>query len=208
MSSTLADEVPGPIRDALDAQWRHIAGPGTWLTGEQRVAVCRQARAARRGDAVDTVELTTPMAEAARRLSSDAPATREAWVRGLYDAGLDPLEYVEILSLVARLAAIDTFAFGIGDTERPLPSPQPGEPSRVRVDGAGFDGAWAPTVGPAGAPSALSAIAAERDAWLELHGALYLSLDEMGRMDIVKDLSRAQLELVAARTSLLNDCFY
>ena len=42
----------------------------------------------------------------------------------------------------------------------------------------------------------------------ELHGVLYLSLDEMADPTIEKTLTRAQMELIAARTSLLNDCFY
>lgn len=47
------------------------------------------------------------------------------------------------------------------------------------------------------------------DAMFDVHGALYLTIQEMGDLEIVRDgLERAQMELVAARTSMLNDCFY
>ena len=49
---------------------------------------------------------------------------------------------------------------------------------------------------------------AEIAAMFALHGVLYLSLEEMMDLEVVKGLTRAQMELLAARTSLLNDCFY
>ena len=43
----------------------------------------------------------------------------------------------------------------------------------------------------------------------DLHRVLYLPLEEMLDVGAARDgLSRPQLELVAARTSALNDCFY
>lgn len=193
---------------AIDREWARLAAPGTWLTGHQRVAIAAQARSALKHQVLDTPSATPPMVEAARVISAEASEAREQWVESLYNNGLDPLEYVEILGVVARLTAIDTFLFGIGHPERPLPEPSDGDPSREPVDGAVINGGWAPTVGPAGAPSALTAIDAERDAMFDIHSAFYLSLEEMGDMGIVKDLQRDQLETVAARTSLINDCFY
>ena len=193
---------------AIDDEWRRIASPGTWLTGQQRIEIAIQARAAHVAASADTPSLTAPMTEAARVLSSDAASARGPWVQSLYDGGLEPLEYVEILGIVARLNAIDTFLFGVGHAERSLPQPIAGEPSLKLVDGADFNGGWAPTVGPAGAPSSLTAVDAERIAMFEIHGAFYLSLEQMMDMGIVRDLQRDQLELIAARTSMINDCFY
>ena len=195
-------------QQAIEDEWATLAGPGTWLTGGQRVGVAEQARAANAGATASTPQLSESMIEAARLLSADAASARGPWVDSLYAAGLQPLEYVEILGIVARLNAVDTFLFGIGHDERPLPAPLAGEPSRSTVEGADFNGGWAPTVGPAGAPSSLTAIEAEKDAMFAIHGAFYLSLPDMASMDIVKDLQRDQLELVASRTSMLNDCFY
>ena len=55
---------------------------------------------------------------------------------------------------------------------------------------------------------ALDHVPAETEAMKDLHGALYLTLEEMGDPLIRKDLGRPQLELVAARVSVLNECFY
>ena len=63
-------------------------------------------------------------------------------------------------------------------------------------------------VGAAGATSALSAVTAEDRAQEQLHGALYLSYFEMGNFGIEKGLNRPQMELLAARTSLVNDCYF
>ncbi|NIR35295.1 MAG: hypothetical protein GWN79_03150 [Actinobacteria bacterium] len=72
-----------------------------------------------------------------------------------------------------------------------------------------IDGGWVPTVGRASAPSSLSAVPAEVDAMFDVAGVLYLTLVEMGDLTRVRDdLHRTQMELTAARTSWLNDCFY
>ena len=43
----------------------------------------------------------------------------------------------------------------------------------------------------------------------DVHSVLYLSLEQMGDNEIVRDgIHRTQIELTAARTSWLNDCFY
>ena len=63
-------------------------------------------------------------------------------------------------------------------------------------------------VGAAGATSALSGVSVEDRAQEQLHDALYLSYQEMGDLGIDKVLSRSQMELLAARTSLINDCFF
>ena len=41
-----------------------------------------------------------------------------------------------------------------------------------------------------------------------LHGPAYLTFQEMGDPAIQKGLSRAQIELVASRTSSINECFF
>ena len=129
-------------------------------------------------------------------------------MNGLLADGLTSEAYVEVIGIVGRVSAVDSLMFGIGAQPQPFPIPAEGEPTRMMADGAAMNGALAPTVGPPGAPSALSAVPAEVDAMFELHGVLYLSLEEMGDPAIEKTLTRAQMELIAARTSLLNDCFY
>ncbi len=197
--------------DGLDREWARLAAAGTWWTGAERVAMARVARAARATDSgrADLASAPLPEAavEAAERLSAD-PHVDLPWVEDLERRGLDRRAYVEVLGIVARLNAVDTFLFGIGSSPRRLPDPRPGEPTRATVPDAVMNGGFVPTVGPASAPNALSAVAAETEALMDLHGVLYLSMAEMGDLEIVKDLNRCQIELVAARTSLLNECFF
>ncbi len=196
-----------PYRAGLQREWDRLASAGTWWSGRQRVELASVARAARAGDATPVTELPTPAVEAAVRLSAD-PHVDLAWVEDLEERGLDRRALVEILGVVARLDAVDTFLFGIGARTRPLPDPRPGDPSRVPVPEARLDGGFVPTVGPAFPTSALSAVAAEQHAQEDLHGVLYMTIEQMGDLEIELDLNRAQIEFVAARTSLLNDCFF
>ncbi len=193
--------------DGVDREWQRLGRPGTWLTGEQRIAVATVAREARAGVDGGNHGLAEVVATAARTVSAQPATIRPEWVEANLAAGLDHLTYVEIIGIVARLAAVDTFLQGIGWPERPLPEARQGEPSHQIVDGAVITDASVSMVG-SGALGSLTAVAAESEAQFDLHGALYLSPAEMGDMDISKDLHRTQMELVAARTSRLNGCFY
>jgi hypothetical protein len=63
-------------------------------------------------------------------------------------------------------------------------------------------------VGGASITQALSLVDAESVAQEDMHGPLYLTYEGMAEFDYVAGLSRAQMELVAARTSAINECFY
>ena len=90
----------------------------------------------------------------------------------------------------------------------------PGEPTRVEVAGAVLDGGWIPTVGPAFPMSVLSLAPAEHEAMVDISEVLYLAPRggegfTMGNQHVVRDgLTRSQIEFVASRTSLINDCFF
>ncbi len=205
--TTLA--VDPDVAAAHDREWGRLAAPGTWLSGAERVAVAAVARGGDTGPVISEA-----IASAARRIHDEPATITAAWIDGLEVDGLSRLAYVEVLGVVARLRALDTFGFGLGRPPRPLPAPIDGEPARRTVDGARFDGGWVPTVGSAGPPNALSAVQREHDALHDLHGHLYLEPrhgdgNAMGNMQVVRDgLNRSQMEFVAARTSLLNDCFF
>lgn len=109
---------------------------------------------------------------------------------------------------MARLNAVDTFCFGVGQNLPELPASVTGEPTRAISSNASIDGGWVPTVGPAWPPTALSLVPGEHEAMHELHGAFYLTIEGMADLDAHRGLHRTQMELVAARTSLLNECFF
>jgi len=63
-------------------------------------------------------------------------------------------------------------------------------------------------VGGASIVQALSAVPSEAEAQEDMHGPLYLTYAQMQDLQFVRGLTRPQMELVAARTSALNECFY
>lgn len=201
--------LPDELQHAADQVWADLARPGTWWTGAERVAIAAEARGARSGAHPDSTPLREMAVEAARAISVNAGSISEQWIQGILGRGLKALALVELLGVVSRVAAIDTLYFGFSLDDRPFPDPLPGSPTLEQPAMVELDGGWLPTVGPASAPSSLSGVPSEQATMLDLHGALYLTIDQMVDFTIEgRGLSRAQMELVAARTSLLNDCPY
>lgn len=195
------------IRTGLREEWQRLADAGSWLDGATRVAVAAEARASR--NRVETATGLPPaIAEAVQAVSAAASFVSREWVDDLVDRGLAVEEYVEITGVVGRLAAVDTYVEGVGAPQEPLPDPLPGEPSRQPNRAARRRAAFVPTEPGDGPPFALSAVPAEARAQLNLHAALYMSVEEMGDLAYRGDLARPQMEFVAARTSHLNDCRY
>ncbi len=156
----------------------------------------------------------------------DRSILEEALAGGLTDA-----EYVEIVGVVSRAVNVDVFARGIGVPMRALPAVTAGEPSRARPQAARSEGAWVDSVpggarggemakhiydssAPQAAPfilRALSLVPDEARGLICLGRAQYLNIEQRF-MDMEfshnPSLSRMQLELVAARVSAINQCFY
>lgn len=197
--------VPGDIDDLIDRQWERLRRPGTWFDGSERVAI---AEAARHGVG------DGPAATAARRIHDEPATITRGWLSTLEADALTLAEYVEVLGVVSQLRAIDTFEFAVGRPTRPLPTPIGGDPSRQSVDDAAINGGWVPTVGLAFPPTILSSVPAENEAMHDVHEVLYLAPRAgdgytMANTTVVRDgLRRTQMEFVAARTSLVNDCFF
>ena len=197
------------IGAALQREWQRLASPGTWWTGAERVAIAAVARSAAGAEEGDVVaELPLAAREAARVLTADLASTSRRWVESLVADGLDYEHYVELVGVVARLAAVDRFTTALGLGREPLPEPVAGEPSREPAEGTRLGKAWVPMPQARSIVVALDHVPAETEAMKDLHGALYLTVDEMADPLIRKDLGRPQLELVAARVSVLNQCFY
>jgi hypothetical protein len=205
------DDGPSAIDefDALiDREWGRLSSAGTWWTGGERVAIANDARLAAGGQPPSGI-LPTPVEEATRRIAASASGIRGTDVARWELEGLDSFAFIEMTGIVSRLMAIDVACFGLGRELRPLPDPEEGDPTRERPDGAAITTGWAPTIGPASAPSSLTAVPPEAEAMFDVHGVLYATMEQMFEMQLEREgLSRPQIELVAARTSSLNDCFY
>lgn len=156
-----------PIRADLTAAharaWQHIAKPGTWWSGAERVAIaaearqamscelCRRRKAALSAEAVSGIHddlggLSEAAVEAIHRIRSDPGRLTRTWLARLLASGLTVEQYVEIVGVVAVIVALDTFARGIGIGLQDLPSAIPGPPTRRRPKGAKLGSAWVPWV--------------------------------------------------------------
>jgi hypothetical protein len=213
------------VRDAIAenhrSSWERIARAGSWFTGRQRVAIARQARAARaargeppwlrRGlpDAGDA--LSEAAVEAARTIAADAYKIDSAWASKQIEA-LGDAAYVELGAIVATVSAIDAFSEAIGRDHEPLPEPIAGDPDGARLAEAKPAGAHVPMLEPWQGPNVGRALSLVPEANAMFMGnvmAMYSS-SSAGFYDMVWDgpLSRPQAELLAARVSALNECFY
>ncbi len=214
--TTIAGWESGVEGSAVAAVMRSAGVAGATLSGgERRHLALRSRRAMARASGPEPHEFASdqevsgdPREWLVDRVTAAAHTIRPTHVAQLNEAGLNSLTYVEILALVARLTAVDTFCFGIGSAPADLPEPIAGPPTEDVATNASLNGGWVPTVGPASPPNALSLIPAEHEAMHDLHGALYLSVGGMADLDADRGLHRTQMELVAARASLLNECFY
>jgi alkylhydroperoxidase family enzyme len=155
---------------AHDRAWAAIAAPGTWLTGERRVAVAAEIRRARTcaqcaritaalspnipGEHETTGELGAAEVELIHRVVADPGRLSEKWSQEVLARGVSEGEYVEIVGLAAMVMMMDTFTRAIGAAERPLPTPVAGEPTRYRPSGARKKAAWLPLVEPEDATEA------------------------------------------------------
>ena len=130
------------------------------------------------------------------------------------------------MGVVASTVVVDTFHRGLGLPAPALPgSAVAGAPRRHRPRGARPQHHWVATLAPADAESddpnpyegnraanihrALSLVPAEVTGFFDLVGAHYLPAAEM--LDLGNEpraIDRAQIELLAARVSALNQCVY
>jgi hypothetical protein len=153
------------LEQSHERAWAAIAAPGTWLTGERRVAVAAEIRRARdcaycarikaalspyavQGEHDTLGALGAAEVELIHRVVNDPGRLTEKWSRSVLARGLPEGEYIEIVGIIAMVMVMDTFARALGVAERPLPVPQAGEPTRYRPPGAKKQAAWLPLVEP------------------------------------------------------------
>ena len=199
--------VDGTVQAELRHEWWRLASPGTWFTGSERVLIAFEARAARGWADADS-GLREPVIEAAQSVSAAAEYVTRDWIAELLAEGMTIEEYVEVVGVVGRLSAVDSYLQGVGACEEPLPTPVEGEPSRRRNSAARWHRAFVPVQSENGAVFTLSAVPAEKEAMLRLLSAMYLTPVEMNDFVYSDELSRAQIEFLAIRVSYLNHCYY
>jgi len=226
----LYGDSPWPIRSeipATHAAWlEHVASPGTWWSGAERVEFVRTLWAA-----LDDPEPPPPWhvpappegallpAAAhgmAHRLARHAHTATAAWYQATMDGlGRGPAAFVELATLAATGCSVAAFgpALGIGRPE--LLDPRPGEPTSVAPPLVDATMNWVPVTPPADERAAVvqatSAVPAEYAMVWRLGGAQYMPLEEMVNLGWRRPGSpfdRRQLELIATRLSAERECFY
>lgn len=220
-------DIATALRSAHTDATSRLAGPGDWLGGQERIAAWREARnaatdpldeARRRAvspDAVDggheaTDDLPAEAVEVVHRIATDPGRLRRAWAEKTI-AELGEETYTELVAVTSIATVIDRFDLITTGELRPLPEPVAGDPARVRPDGVGDVGAWvsqAVDKGRANVSRALTLVPRTQGVWRPLVDSHYSRGAEF--LDLVWDraLTRPQVELVAARTTALNECFY
>jgi len=194
------------------------------LCAKRKTALSPQAVAGRHDTATD---LSPSAVEAIHRIVSDPGRLSEAWYRRTTSAELADEAYVELLSVVAITTAVDTFDRALGTTLRAVPQATPGEPNRRRPKGAKPGLGWMPMLAPEDvAPDdpplyssagriggnvhrALSLVPAAMMQFWDMFETMYLPQDAMrdfGRE--YRAIGHAQIEMLAARVAVRNQCLY
>lgn len=192
---------------AFDRTWLEIGAPGTWWSGAERVAIAASTRAWWTGT-TPPADLPDAAAPVIRQIAREAAATTEEWVIGACE-DLGEFRYVELVGVVARVVAVDTFARVLGMALPPLPEPLPGDPTQDPPPAnLRRNRTWVSMATPS-PPSVLGAVPAASAAMNDLCDHLYMPPSDMGDADWQqRKLNRTQMELVAATVSHHNECFY
>ena len=139
--------------------------------------------------------------------------------------GMSDAHYIELLGVVVHVFSIDELHRALDIPLEPLPSPIAGAPSRRRPSGARRVAGWLPITPPdaldpedadlydnapiaANVLTALSLVPGNLPWLADLSHAHYLAYAEMRETGKLREISRAQQELIASRVSVLNECFY
>ena len=219
------------VSDSHSSAFDSFTRPGTWFTGKQRLSMLREARyasqcalCAERKNALspfaakgehETCEtLPANIVDVIHRLMTDSGRLTEAWFQSIIESGLSKEEYVEIVGTVATLIVLDTFAVGLGCDLVSPGDAQSGEPGRTSNENVFDGGAWVPLfdlpqeqtdTGLPTSPNILRVMGLVPSVIGHFFGVMRA---HYGLSDMDVSINRPQTELIAARVSALNQCFY
>ncbi|MDX2382222.1 MAG: hypothetical protein QNM02_20995 [Acidimicrobiia bacterium] len=218
-------DVPQHQRAAFDAAWQWLAEPSGCWTGAEKVAMVEVARAAvprpvwdRRPETIGHLAtdaepgtiLSPVVVDTIERIAVEAGAIRREWALSVI-AGLGETAYAELAAVIATIVPIDRACQLLGRDLEPLPAPVRGAPTGESADATVDIGAYLPSAEGFFGPNVAKSLSIAPTANLMRLGvvrALY-SGDRFGELRWDDGaLNRPQVELIAARTSALNECFY
>jgi len=192
-----------------------------------RCPLCRERKAAlspehAKGQHATTGRLPAALVDGIHRVRSDPGRLSRRVFENAIAGGLSAGAYVEAVGIVAFAAGLDAQCRALGIPVFPVLEPLGGEPSGYRPEGLEEGIAWVPLLPPERAsgpeadlygdarliPNIVRALSCVPDhvrmlrRWSDAH---YVSLTDLGAR---RAIDRQQIELVAARVSALNQCFY
>lgn len=202
-----------PIAKAVHLAADELVAPGDWLEGAARRRAWVETRRARMNPFVPAqgnAHLSAGAAEVVRRVATDPGRLSRAWAEDMMVA-IGESTYTELVGLVACAVTVDTYSAAIGEPQVEIGAGVAGDPTRCRPLDVGDVGAWvaqstSPTM--ANVSRALSLVPVTDRTWRRLVDTMYSR--GVGFLDLrwERALSRPQVELVAARTTAENECFY
>jgi hypothetical protein len=172
-------------------------------------------------------DLAAAAIEAIHRIVSDPGRLSESWYRRTTGPELSDDGYVELLSVVAITTALDTLDRARGAAVRELPEPKLGVAARRRPKGAKPGLGWMPMLAPADVGPddpplytcagrsggnvhlALSLVPEAMMQFWALFETMYLpqhAMRDFGRE--YRAIDHAQIEMLAARVAVHNQCHY
>lgn len=208
---------------SLLARWSQ---PGSFWSGRQRLGLVEEVRRARDNEAlppwvepssIDALRrsgelLPDAAIDAIWRLTNHPGTLTVDWYHSVLARGLGAGAYVELVAVVAQANCLDRFCDGLGMGRYALPDALAGDPVPAVAADASVRSHWVPTAelpGP-NVLKGLSMLPFENESRAIVMGAHYVSdVAVIGDLRSGRGgLSRPQMELIAARTSTLNECFY
>ena len=216
-------DVRSDLRDAHAATIADLGQPGEHLTATERIEVARVVRAARAdreqppwytpsADRGADFALPAAAIDAAWRLTNHPGTLTASWHEQVVSGLPDPRWYVELVGIVAVVNSMDRLADMLSVDVLPLP-PASSEAASGGDTESEVTTHWVPTaVGGRGpmvlrALSAVPSVQAMRERLIDVQ---YLPGEALlGDLDWTRGtLDRRQIELIAALTSINNECFY
>ena len=219
---TLKTTVPDEVIQSFKIVWQNLGEPGAWWTGHQRIEIAKEVRNSKRPAlGARTKDLSQYSHEETDSISSYVKAvirkiTYESSTidRDAYGSIVEVLgedRYAELAAIVTQVVPIFTLADILDCPREELPTAQDGSTTQERPDGLVDNVAFLPTFSPKGLPHiavSLSLAQADNARRMLLVRSMYSGTNFNDMVWEHRCLSRQQIELVAARTSAINECFY
>ena len=220
--SALSDYVNQDIVNSFRIVWDHLGRPGAWWTGPQRIGIAEHVRKSAprplwdRPPPLETLsdeangELTIFEAAVVERVAvSPSSINIETYEHIIQRMGEN--KYAELAAVISQIVPIDHLHDALGLGREELPVPREGAITTERPSGLVTGIGFLPTLPTEGLPHvavALSLSLADNARRMLLVRAMYSGDSFNDMVWTHRSLNRPQVELVAARTSALNECFY